>query len=209
MQQLSRHREELTFPLLDPRALAAVLPLSVDEEPAWLQDTDHDAEIVQLECKLRRALNGEDGDAEDVPSAAAQPAALRLQVRAFFQTLPRWVVKRLAEADGHAPTALLRAVMEAAPAAIDALLALPIEPASAGAWGLDAFPHLASDAARLREGLRPPAPGGWTHGAPGTGKTELARALASAAGLTAYQVRSDDGFGLKTPGTGWAWNMSM
>ncbi|MBK5963009.1 AAA family ATPase [Thiocystis minor] len=298
---------QLTFPLLDPRALAAVLPLSVDEEPAWLQDTDHDAEIVQLECKLRRALTGEDGDAEDVPSAATPPAALRLHVRAFYQTLPRWVVKRLADADGHAPTAttpallgaalgldatavrildflehreqseplrlllrvggrftrnatarinlkrlamlldldpavvraalaksaplralglvdyeagnadledfisptaLLREVMDAAPAAIEALLALLIEPAPAGAWGLDAFPHLAGDAARLREGLRQAATTGALgvnalfHGAPGTGKTELARALASAAGLTSYQVRSDDedGDGLSREG---------
>ncbi|NEX23052.1 AAA family ATPase [Thiorhodococcus mannitoliphagus] len=296
----------LTRPLLDPRALAACLPSAVGEEPAWLR-----VEYEDLETALQRALHEEDGheqaDDGDEPNPAERAESLRQQVRVFLKTLPGWVVKRLAEADGNAPTSttaallgealgldatamtlldylehrelseplrvllraqrhtrgnmaarinlerlarvldldracarnalakraplralrlvewtrhhtdledflppsdLLREVMEAAPANVDALLALLTEPAPAGAWGLDAFAHLAQDAGRLRAVLRQAATTGAVgvnalfHGAPGTGKTELARALADACGLTAYQVRSDDedGDGLSREG---------
>ncbi len=80
----------------------------------------------------------------------------------------------------------------------DALLALLIEPAPAGAWRLDAFPHLAAETERLQGVLRQSAATGAIgvnalfHGLPGTGKTELARTLAAACGLRAYQVCNAD-----------------
>ncbi|WP_295441852.1 AAA family ATPase [uncultured Thiodictyon sp.] len=106
------------------------------------------------------------------------------------------------------PTGLLREVLEAAPRDAQALLALLIEPAPAGAWRLDAFPQLADAAARLqgvlRHGAATAAVGvnALFYGPPGTGKTELARALAAACGLRAYQVRSadEDGDGLRRTG---------
>jgi SpoVK/Ycf46/Vps4 family AAA+-type ATPase len=117
--------------------------------------------------------------------------------------------------DGHsdledflAPTGLLREVVEAAPLDAEALLALLIEPAPAGAWRLDAFPQLAEAAGRLQGVLRQSADtaavgvNALFYGPPGTGKTELARALAAASGLRAYQVRSadEDGDGLRRTG---------
>uniref|UniRef100_UPI0025ECE7A6 AAA family ATPase n=1 Tax=uncultured Thiodictyon sp. TaxID=1846217 RepID=UPI0025ECE7A6 len=110
--------------------------------------------------------------------------------------------------DFLAPTSLLREVLEAAPRDADALLALLIEPAPAGAWRLDAFPQLAEAAGRLHGVLRHSAAtaavgvNALFYGPPGTGKTELARALAEASGLRAYQVRSadEDGDGLRRTG---------
>ncbi|MBK5963045.1 AAA family ATPase [Thiocystis minor] len=298
---------QLTYPLLDPHALAACLPRLEGEVPPWLKQNDTEAKTARLERKLRRALNGEDGEdgeEEEEPKLAEPASVLRKRVRVFFQTLPHWVMKRLAEADvnvptsallgealgldatavrildylehreseplrlllragGHAggrvtaarinleqlatmldlelgavraavakqsplrtlglaererhpsdledflsPSTLLREVLEAAPADVDALLALLIEPAPAGSWGLDSFPHLAQDTRRLQAVLGQATTTGVVgvnalfYGAPGTGKTELARALASACGLTAYQVCSDDddGDGLSREG---------
>ncbi|RKT43971.1 AAA family ATPase [Thiocapsa rosea] len=100
--------------------------------------------------------------------------------------------------DFLAPQSLLREVLDAAPRDSEALLALLIEPAPAGAWRLDAFPHLAAESARLSATLARAAATGAVgvnalfYGAPGTGKTELARALVEACGLRAYQVRSAD-----------------
>jgi SpoVK/Ycf46/Vps4 family AAA+-type ATPase len=100
--------------------------------------------------------------------------------------------------DYLAPQSLLREVLDAAPRDGEALLALLIEPAPIGAWRLDAFPHLAAESARLSATLARAAATGAVgvnalfYGAPGTGKTELARALVEACGLRAYQVRSAD-----------------
>ncbi len=106
------------------------------------------------------------------------------------------------------PAGLLREVLAASPEDTEALLALLIEPAPAGAWRLDAFPQLAEAAGRLegvlRHGAATAAVGvnALFYGPPGTGKTELARALAAASGLRAYQVRSadEDGDGLARTG---------
>ena len=100
--------------------------------------------------------------------------------------------------DYLAPQSLLRDVLDAAPRDGEALLALLIEPAPVGAWRLDAFPHLAAESVRLSATLGRAAATGAVgvnalfYGAPGTGKTELARALVDACGLRAYQVRSAD-----------------
>ncbi|MGK0655057.1 MULTISPECIES: AAA family ATPase [unclassified Methylococcus] len=110
--------------------------------------------------------------------------------------------------DFLSPTNLLRRVLEAAPPDADALLAELIEPAPAGVWPLEAFPHLRDTTERLQGVLGRAAAEGAVginllfYGPPGTGKTELARALAQASGLCAYQVRSsdDDGDGLNREG---------
>ena len=96
------------------------------------------------------------------------------------------------------PSDLLREVLDAAPTDGESLLGLLIEPAPAAAWSLEAFPHLAAESERLTEVLGEAAQTGAAgvnallHGDPGTGKTELARAVAAACGLAAYQVRSAD-----------------
>jgi AAA+ superfamily predicted ATPase len=106
------------------------------------------------------------------------------------------------------PTSLLRELIDAEPTDADALLAILIEPAPAAAWSLAAFPHVADAVEHLQAVLGRAATTGTIgvnallHGAPGTGKTELARALADACGLRAYQVRSadEDGDGLSRAG---------
>ncbi|MEI6415198.1 MAG: AAA family ATPase, partial [Pseudomonadota bacterium] len=106
------------------------------------------------------------------------------------------------------PASLLHEVLDAAPQDIEGLLAALIQPVPAGNWHLADFPHLAKESTRLREVLKQATATGAIgvnalfYGAPGTGKTELARALAEACGLTAYQVRSadDDGDGLSREG---------
>jgi SpoVK/Ycf46/Vps4 family AAA+-type ATPase len=88
------------------------------------------------------------------------------------------------------PTSVLRELLDAEPTDANALLAILIEPR--------AFPHLADAVAHLQAVLARAATTGaigvnaLLHGAPGTGKTELARAIADAGGLRAYRVRSAD-----------------
>ncbi|NEX22780.1 ATP-binding protein [Thiorhodococcus mannitoliphagus] len=106
------------------------------------------------------------------------------------------------------PSDLLRGVLDAAPADGEALLRMLIEPAPAQAWPLADFPHLARESAHLSEVLGEAARSAVVgvnallHGDPGTGKTELARAVAAASGLKAYQVRSagEDAGGLDREG---------
>ena len=106
------------------------------------------------------------------------------------------------------PSDLLREVFDAAPTSVDELLGLIIEPAPPAAWQLADFPHLARASADLGATLAAAARAGAAgvnalfYGEPGTGKTELARALAAAQGLRAFQVRSadEDGDGLSRQG---------
>lgn len=290
---------QLALPLLDPRALVALAAPLLDEDPDAL--TPSDWERAALDLQLERVLNPtgpDDLDDQHEPHHPVDVAALSRGLRTFFRTLPGWLLKRLAAADGDTPTSatlvllgealgldatalrvldyldqrelfeplrvmlrasgrngsriaprvnlerlasllglspaelraalarraplralglvecatsdhcdledylspthLLREVLASAPADPDALLALLIEPAPAAAWRLDAFPHLAEASDHLHGVLRQAATTGAIgvnalfYGAPGTGKTELARSVAAACGLRSYQVRSAD-----------------
>lgn len=96
----------------------------------------------------------------------------------------------------------------AAPQTSDELSDLLMESAPPSGWSIADFPHMEQDSARLNEVLSNAARKGTVgvnallFGPPGTGKTEFARALAHAAGLTLYQVRSadEDGDGLGRDG---------
>jgi SpoVK/Ycf46/Vps4 family AAA+-type ATPase len=91
---------------------------------------------------------------------------------------------------------LLIDLFDAEPQDADALLAQLVEPAPAGTWTPAAFPHLHERALEVQETLAAAARTGAVgvnalfYGAPGTGKTELARALATTSSLVAYQVPS-------------------
>ena len=77
----------------------------------------------------------------------------------------------------------------------DALLAALIDPAPQADFALADFPHLGTEAQRLTTVLGQGAKGGAVginvllYGAPGSGKTQFALAVAQAAGLQAYVVR--------------------
>lgn len=106
------------------------------------------------------------------------------------------------------PGDLLQDLMVAELASEADLLAAIVEPAPQAEVTLDDFPHLARDAARVLETVQEAATTGATgvnalfYGPPGAGKTQLAQALASHAGFTAYRVRSadDDGDGMSREG---------
>jgi SpoVK/Ycf46/Vps4 family AAA+-type ATPase len=110
--------------------------------------------------------------------------------------------------DFLSPSELLQQVLDVGPETLEALLDLLIESAPAASWTLDDFPHLGAQRNHLAETLGSAVSAGASginallYGAPGTGKTELARALAAANGLHAYQVRSsgEDGEGLRRHG---------
>ena len=103
---------------------------------------------------------------------------------------------------------LLEDILALEPATPEALLAAVVEPAAAVECALDAFPHLAREASRLQavlgEAARSRSSGvnALFYGPPGSGKTQFASALAQAAGLQAWQVKSadEDGDGLSRAG---------
>ena len=94
------------------------------------------------------------------------------------------------------------------PATEDELLAVVVEPAARVECEVEEFPHLARDAARLRAVFAQAAKTGVAgvnalfYGPPGCGKTQFASAVAQAAGLQAFQVKSadDEGDGLSRAG---------
>ena len=104
------------------------------------------------------------------------------------------------------PSDLLRSLLEeGAVKERDDLLARFIEPVPAAAWAVRDFPHLDRACAHVGTVLRQGALAGEAgvnalfYGPTGTGKTELARALAAQQSLRAYQVRAAtvEGYGLK------------
>ena len=106
---------ELTLPLLDPDAVAALLSLYADAERHWMPPGAVDWEAwddVQGARRLddeiaRRANDGR----EEVPSPPLGAEELRERLRSFFRTLPRWVLRRLAQADAAAPTSATIALL--------------------------------------------------------------------------------------------------
>lgn len=94
------------------------------------------------------------------------------------------------------------------PADVDELLDCIVQQPPPGECHVDDFPHLSSDARRLRavigNALQQGASGinALLYGAAGTGKTQFALALAAAAGLRAVMVRTagEDGEGLSRQG---------
>ncbi|WP_295392747.1 ATP-binding protein [uncultured Thiodictyon sp.] len=98
---------ELTLPLLDPDAVVVLLSPYADSERHWLSPGAVDWEEwddVQggqtLDYEIARRAN----DGRDLPPRPLGAAELRERLRAFFRTLPRRVLKRLAQADGAEPT---------------------------------------------------------------------------------------------------------
>ena len=106
------------------------------------------------------------------------------------------------------PDDLLTEILTLAPESTEALLAMIVEPAPASAWSLPDFPHLQREGERLQGVLataasqRAPGVNALLYGPPGTGKTEFAQAVAHAAGLGTYRVKTadDDGDGLSRKG---------
>ena len=88
-----------------------------------------------------------------------------------------------------------------APRDEDELLAIFLEPLHSAVVGLDAFPHLHRQASTLREVLRQAAAtdelgvNALFYGAPGTGKTELAKAVSASLGCAAFSVRTTNAEG--------------
>jgi len=89
-------------------------------------------------------------------------------------------------------------IIDAEPEHADALLALFLEPLPQGTKPLSAFAHLGPGVARVGDALayacrsRAKGVNALLHGAPGTGKSAFATALASDRQLRAYAVRSAD-----------------
>ncbi len=100
--------------------------------------------------------------------------------------------------DFIARSELLATVLDTGPRDVEQLLSLLIEPAPEAGWRLADFPHLAPAERRLSSVLEQSARRGEVgvnalfYGAPGTGKSEFARALAAEQGLRVYQVCSSD-----------------
>ena len=103
---------------------------------------------------------------------------------------------------------LLSEILLTAPETRADLLAMIVEPVAPSPWTLADYPHLADAGERLRRtlgraaGARAAGVNALLYGPPGTGKTEFAQAVASAAGLVAWRVRTgdDEGEGLSRRG---------
>ncbi|KAF0284723.1 AAA family ATPase [Spiribacter roseus] len=99
------------------------------------------------------------------------------------------------------PGEVAKQAMAHAPRDEDELLAIFLEPLDSAEVELDAFPHLHRQASTLREVLRQAAatdePGvnALFYGAPGTGKTELAKAVSASLGFAAFSVRTTNAEG--------------
>ena len=106
------------------------------------------------------------------------------------------------------PSIGLQEILTASPTTEQELRDLLMDEAPAPEWELADFPHLEAAARRLRSALhsavcrRVAGVNALFFGAPGTGKTEFALAVAQAAGLRLYRVRSadDDGDGIGRQG---------
>ncbi len=163
------------------------------------------------------------GHAEALDNFARVGVALNIDGRALRTALaPKCTLRQtqLIESTRHARTGQsdledflpqgdgLAEILIAAPRTVAELTELLIEPTPEAALALADFPHQAAPADRLvrvfREAARTRASGvnALLYGPPGTGKTEFAHALARAAGLTLYRVRTadDDGDGLSRSG---------
>jgi SpoVK/Ycf46/Vps4 family AAA+-type ATPase len=99
------------------------------------------------------------------------------------------------------PGEVLKQTIANRPRSESELLAVFVEPLSEAQAGLDSFPHLERHAALLKQVLGRAAELGESgvnalfYGAPGTGKTELAKAIAAALGVAAYSVRTTNSEG--------------
>jgi len=110
--------------------------------------------------------------------------------------------------DFVAPSEGLVDILSAAPTTTQELADFLVEVAPAPVLSLDDFPHLAAAGRRLVSTLGRAAQNGVVgvngllFGPPGTGKTEFSLAVAQAAGLTLYRVRTtdDDGDGMGRQG---------
>lgn len=106
------------------------------------------------------------------------------------------------------PDDLLTEILTLAPDSTQTLLAMIVEPVAKSPWTLPDFPHLRHDGERLKNvfataaGNRSGGVNALLYGPPGTGKTEFAQAVARAAGLNTYRVKTadDEGDGLSRKG---------
>ncbi|NLS28483.1 ATP-dependent zinc metalloprotease FtsH [Sphingomonas sp. S2M10] len=129
---------------------------------------------------------------EDADRAVRRSAALRLGLAGFYATR-----QGVVEVDIRWP---LERLLDSASADRESVIAAIIGPHQPARLALDDFAHVA-DAGFLARLLRGAAQSGTAgvniliHGPPGTGKTELARTLAAAAGLALHAVgeADDDG----------------
>lgn len=146
--------------------------------------------------------------ANDTPPVNIQRLALLLELsaEAIQQALrPQGKLRRLAllKMGDHADLEdflmrgeVLKQATEEDPSDEEALLSIFLEPLDTPETGLAEFPHLCDAADRLRQvlkrALETSALGvnALFYGGPGTGKTELARAVAEAVGCRAYSVRT-------------------
>lgn len=102
----------------------------------------------------------------------------------------------------------LSEIIYTSPATLQELSDMLIEKAPTSEWMLTDFPHQQAAIDRLLPAIRRAAEGSVSgvnallYGLPGTGKTEFARALAKAAGMTVFQVNSadEDGDGMGREG---------